>query len=314
MRTMWAIWFIGAAGMAPVGAVGTTPLQPGWVSAEAEWLVHLDVEAWNASKIGRFVTDHAEALDLDIDELDDFQRQTGLDPRTDIFGVTVYGWVADGAERMVIVAVTTDRADAALERIRESGESRTLLIDGHEVHTVPADGDTILVHVRPDARFDRRLVVMSQDQAALQAGLAVIEQRAPSLTIGRKPALTGPHPGSILFMAASRLEALDIEPASEVLRLSDACVIDVGEHEGLFGAYATASADNAEDASNITQVVEGMLALGRLLMARDGELAPVRALIDGVDVAADGTRVTVGFRHDVQALIDVAGPLLQEEH
>ena len=93
MQMMLTLLVVAARALVPAAEIA--PLERGWVSVEAEWMVHADVEAWNASTIGSFVMEHAEDFDIDLDELDDFQEATGLDPREDLFSVTVYGWGSD---------------------------------------------------------------------------------------------------------------------------------------------------------------------------------------------------------------------------
>ena len=313
MQTTWALIMLTAGAAAPAGQ--TTPLNRGWVSARAEWVVHVDAEAWNASTIGRFVMDHAEKFDLDLDELEDFERETGLDPLTDLLGVTVYGWGAGDQEQVVVVAVTTAKADEALARLEESGESRTLFIGGSEVHTVPGNGE-VLVHLRPAARADRRVAVVSEQEETLAHALAVIEGREAALTVGPKPALVAPRTGSFIFVAASCIDDLpDVQAASEVMRLAEACVIDLGEHEGLVQAYGTASAANTEDAGNITQIIRGILALGALMFDREGEMAPLRALVDATDVQTHDNRVTVGIRFPIEGVVEALEAMIEEgEH
>ena len=319
--TMWALvvltaW-LHAAGAVPAAeeaaapARQTTPLDRAWVSSRAEWVVHVDAEAWNASKIGRFIMDHAEAFDLDLDELEEFEKETGLDPLADLLGVTAYGWGSGADEQVVVVAVTTARADEALARLKASDESRTLVVGGHAVHTVP--GDDVLVHLRTAPQPDRRVAVVSEHQETLAHALAVMDGREPGLVVGQRPLLTAPRPGSFLFVAASSMDDLpELEAASEVLRLAEACVIDLGEHDGLVQAYATASAANTEDAGNITQIIRGILALGALMFEREGEMAPVRALVDATDVQAHDDRVTVGIRFPVDGVVEALKHLVEE--
>jgi hypothetical protein len=147
----------------------------------------------------------------------------------------------------------------------------------------------------------------------LAHALAVMDGREPGLVVGQKPVLAAPRPGSFFFVAASSVDELaDIEAASEVLRLAEACVIDLGEHDGLVQAYATASAANTEDAGNITQIIRGILALGALMFEREGEMAPVRALVDATDVQAHDNRVTVGIRFPVDGVVDALEQLVEE--
>ena len=94
-----------------------SPLKKDRVAADANWLIHVDVERLLNSTIGRFLLEHAEELDIDLDDLDKMKREVGVDPRTDLKGVTLYGTGDEPGEDAIIVAVTTDRVDEAIERL-----------------------------------------------------------------------------------------------------------------------------------------------------------------------------------------------------
>lgn len=312
---MYAIWTLSflAALLAGASAPKTSPLEHARVTRDAEWLVHVDVEAWNQSTIGRFVMDNAEGLNIEMDEVDDFEEEVGLDPRTDLIAVTAYGWHDDGAERLVVVAVTTAAADEALAKLLQEKEDdvRTDIVDGHEVH-VFEHGPR--VHLRRADRADRRIAVLAEGETAMQTGLAVLDGRAAALERGGKLNLADPRRGSFLYVAASAFdEWRDIKQASEVLRLSDACVLDVGEHEDHVQAHATVSAETLEDARNISQIIQGILALGRVLTNENGDLAPVRRILDALDVSTEQKRLTVSLRVPTDEAIDALEEIIEEE-
>jgi hypothetical protein len=62
------------------------PLNPGWVAADARWMIHVDVESLKASTVGQFVLAHPEQFDLE--DLDDFEEEVGLSLLDDVMSIT----------------------------------------------------------------------------------------------------------------------------------------------------------------------------------------------------------------------------------
>jgi RNA polymerase sigma-70 factor (ECF subfamily) len=182
-------------------AVGR-PLEPGWVAEDALWLVHVDVGAFKNSTIGRHVLEHADQFGLE--DLDEFEREVGLDPRTDFVSVTLYGASEDPEADGVIVAVTSARADEALARLKASQEidSVEAVLDGYTVHILADGGERHYLHVRPADRRDQRIVVLAGSEEVLLDAVRVIDGKAPGLARGKSTVLDGgPGAGSIVFVA-----------------------------------------------------------------------------------------------------------------
>jgi hypothetical protein len=294
----------------PVGAAVGRPLEPGWVAAEALWLVHVDVGALKNSTLGRYVLEHPDQFDLD--DLQEFDREIGLDPLTDFMSFTLYGFSDDPETDGVIVAVTSARADEALARIKAMDEidSAEVVREGYPVHVLSDGGETHYLHLRPADRRDQRIVVLAGTEDALLGAVRVIDGRAAGLTPGKSTVLPhAPNDGSVAFVACGGGDLLGIEPASEILRLSDGVTIDVGEVQGRVYGEATVSANSQENAGNITDVVEGMLALGRLIAAEEPEARPLADLAGAVKVTTEGRRINVRISFDSEQLAWLLGAL-----
>ena len=93
---------------APIAAAGAS-LQSDWVAADAKCLVHMDVGALKSSAIGQAILDEDDPLGLELDELDEFARESGMDPRTDLISVTMYATSGDLENDSVILAITNHR-------------------------------------------------------------------------------------------------------------------------------------------------------------------------------------------------------------
>jgi hypothetical protein len=286
------------------------PLHSGWVSADALWLIHVDVGGFKGSTIGRYVLDHP--CEFDLSGLDEFEEEVGLSLLDDVMSVTLYGFSDEPDTDGVIIAVTTGRADEALARLQENPEVRMREIerDGSLLYAIDADGEQFYLNVRRADRRDRRLVVLAHSEAALLDALRVIDGRAPGLVAGRSAVLNGgPGPGSIVFVGASGGELLGHQPGSEILRLSDGVTIDVGERDGMAYAEGRIFADSPEKAADIADVLHGILAMGRLLAAEEPEAQPLAGLADAVDVTIRDRKINVRISYDAERLLGILDEL-----
>jgi hypothetical protein len=114
-----------------------------------------------------------------------------------------------------------------------------------------------------------------------------------------------PQKGSLIFAAIGDIDAFgDDDPASEILRMSDGLTADIGETDGTITGIATVSAASPQVAENISQVLTGLIALGRLMAAQQEELGPLRELADSVKVRTSDSRITLRIRYDAGELLE----------
>ncbi len=309
--------------------LATTPAPAGslkkdWVATDARWLIHLDVDGLLNSTVGRFILEHGEQLDLDMDDLDEFTEEAGIDPRTDLMGVTVYGTGDEPGEDGVIVAVTNARADVALQRLLDHDEIRVRRreLGGRDVYVIGDEGDRHYLYVE-DAGTNRRIVVISDDRQSFVNAIKVIAGRAPSLSMGRSeiPA-DDPQDGSLVFVAIGNIDVFgDDDPASQIIRMSDGFTADIAEIDGMITGLATVTAASPEVAENISQVVTGLVALGRLMVDQQDELGPLRELTDSVKVRTRDSRISLRIRYDagkllksVEQMMDMHGATSRRHH
>ena len=293
---------IAAAALCHPAAAGR--LNHDWVAADVKWLVHVDVEAFTASTFGSTLLASAEQLDIDLDDLDEIERELGLDLRTDLMSITAYGTTGDFEEDAVIIAALNAKADRAMARFKahEEIDVREIRIDGHRVQVF----EKHYLHLRETDDPDRRILVICSDKHVLADALDVLDGDEPSLSRGRSPfVVSRPKRGSFVFVAARDLDDFpEIEPASEIVRLSEGFAVDLGEKENVVYGQVTISAESEETARLIAEAVTGMIALGRLLGSQEPELKPLLAIAQALEVKADGTQVNVRLQYDSQQLVE----------
>jgi hypothetical protein len=112
-----------------------------------------------------------------------------------------------------------------------------------------------------------------------------------------------------VFVACGGGDLLGMEPASEILRLSDGVTVDLGEAGDQAYGEAMVSAASPESAANIADVMEGMLALGRLIATEEPEARPLADLADAVNISFHDRKITVRVTFDTEHLLWILGAL-----
>lgn len=288
------------------------------IPADARWFAHLDLEALARSELYKALAEHGE-LDLkhELDDLHDVGfEELGIDPLRDLKSVSVFSVGATGEQTVVLLA-GNEKIDGALEHLKQQPAYRTDSFEGHTLHAWGDEHSSWFAAVLRKEGTNERLVVQSDDKASLKRAFDVLEGRAPSLaTAAKDPTTTAarratPAPGSILFaVATTRLSELaEIEAASNVARLAEDLVLDVGEAKNELFATLAIDAKDAKEARQIQQVMQGAVALLSLAAGADDEgggeeMKAMRDLVAGFRFDTDGSTMHVELRLPVGVLLD----------
>ena len=277
--------------LAPIAIAG--PLQPDRVPADARWLLHVDVEALVDSSVGGDILANAEMFDLELDEI---EEELGLDPKEDFYSVTIYGeGDPDDEEDLVVMLETSPRVDDVLDALSNEDAYREIEANGYTLHRW--DDEFYAWIGRADER-NRRLVVMAGRKLNVIDALRVRDGKRKSLADGAgddSHSVMGDHPkaGSLVFAFARGMPWLedDDDPASVIARRSDRMLIDLREKGETATLHAAIAAKTEEDADNIRDVIQGVVALGRILSNSDSELDELNTLLNNVRVTSEGNEI-----------------------
>jgi hypothetical protein len=284
------------------------PLHREWISADADWVVHVDVEAGLNCELASLLDEAWESADFQ-----EIQEKLGLDPRRDIASVSVYGSAAD-PERPVILILGDARLEQALDRLASENEVVRSIVDedGFSLDRwSDGEGDeAVYTYLAQRADSEKRVLVASPDRATAAAGVAVLRGDDTSLTDdgGNFAAGGGPSAGAFVFVAVregfSRLK--DIDPSSRVAQLVESAVVEAGEFQGEAFLRITVGASTETDAHQISTILQGASALLTLAAQSEEEARPLLPLVQGLTVSAEDSLVTVRFRYPSSKLIKLA--------
>jgi hypothetical protein len=298
-------------------AAVAAPLDPGQIHADAAWVVHVDNEALNASAMNAKV----RALDPAVADQSEkeFRDNFGLDPKTDLFGLTIYGG-DQGPEDAIVIADVRAQAAADLPRFLERKRLSGLMqLDegGRTFHQWTLEGRPFVMLITPAADESRRRVILGASTQGVVKAARVASGELSSQKSLREPTLrTQPGANAALFVSvrgAGNGEEGDARAA--LFRSAQSIVVEMGETPagaaapvdpaaGVGDAAVPAAGPRVyfemrldttaeKTAKQLGQVVQGLASFARLQVAEQKDLQQLVDMLDQVKVSVESNSVRV---------------------
>ena len=306
------IFTAGAATLAFGVGASAGPVNKSWIAADATWYVHVDSEAAIGSTLGQFVVNNRGRLGLEgMDGL----RDLGIDPFKDVKSVTIYD-TDDNPEHAIVIASTTSAVEQLIDLLKSDPATRTMSVDGHTLVAFDDKGKTQYWHTRPGEAPDTRIVFISDDWKIVTDALKVVDGATSSLSrSGPGSPLAGdPGSGSIVYIRAAEIpSAVKNNPdpnASALLGQVGGVQLDLGERDGEIYGLAQLYTSSGEDAANISQVAQGLLALGKMLAKNNQELAPISNVLNAMKIEPQDRQRKLSFSYQSKKVIEAVESML----
>jgi len=305
--------------LSPLTSVGprADELKRERLPADVDFVLHLDLEGLMRTELWRMVQESADG-EFKIDDIDaelgDFRTRFGIDPLTDVKAVTLYKFKSEEDPTVCLIS-TTSKIDLALTVAQKEPSYAKVSARGIELHTWRHEDDgqdeTMCAYLHVLKNGERLVVLSSNKDCALRAA-RVLRGEQPNQTSGAAVLEVNPNPGSFLYFAAANLAQLDeFSPASEVFGLAQGIQVDLGEAGGFLNAHMSVLTDSPENARNISDVAQGLIALGSLA---GSELGPVLELLRALRINISGSLVRVDFSFGVRRLVEILQFIDDESH
>ncbi len=300
-----------ASGSAPFE--GATPgstldaLRRELVPADARLVLHFDMQGFQRTELWKALSAPGGPIDVhaDLEDLEELKTAFGIDPFTDLLGVTVWS-SKDDLEPEAAVIVTTANVDQALSVLRLQPGYRSDVHEGLEFHTLREKDFVAYLHPLHDGL---RAVVLAESHERLLRAARVVRGESPSLAGARNTRLEArPSPGSFLFgaLVGGLPRASGFEPASHILGLAQGIQFDLGEAGGSLFMHLAISSESAETAKDLADAVNGILAMLRIAVGSQPEMpAGVNELMRALRVAQVENAVTLDFQYSTSGLLEL---------
>lgn len=290
-----------------VAAVATAaPLDLGMVSADAVWLVHVDMDAARASTVMQRMHDRVMKMHPHLEGMLKMGAgMTGIDPRKDVRDMTAYGADTDKKNGVLIVRSKTNR-EFLEKMVEKARDHRTMEHRSRTVHSwTHKHGRGRKAEPVSGAFFADDVLVFARTPERVAQAIDVLDDAAASVA-DDGPLAGRVRPGSILVARATKV---DPETKCPVLRQGRGFRVAMGEHQGRSFYRAKLEMASADAAELAEDVAEGMEAVGRL---RFGGEADVLKLIDGLETQTRDATCLISWDADADDVWSVVDRLAAE--
>jgi hypothetical protein len=286
------------------------PVDLGQVSADAKGLVHIDVDAIRASTVVQNAWKKCQAMHPKATEhMDKVKGMIGMDPRTDLHGITMYGKKVGSHEGVLLVNAKLDQK-LLLEKAAKAPDHKVVKHGNREIHTWTDK------HHGPKTvagAFYKDGVAFGSSVEELNAALDVLDGKAPA--VGSGSALAG-HvpPGTTVMMRATGIAEANLPCKSPVAKQMESVRVAMGENDGQSFFRAKATMTNADIVGQVKIILDGGRAMALLHSGKD---EAAKKLIDAAKVTSEGKTLTILWSApatDVWAMMEKLAKKAAEHH
>ncbi len=299
------------------------------IPAGTQWIAHIDLEAFKSSQLLRLALESeaghplphpldfsiplkSENFDFSVnwDALTEVYEQFGVNPLEDLLSVTVFS-AGPTPERAVVLALTTDKLDQAIDKARKFVRSESFEADGQALQRwFEEDSDKPYQFSCIERRGERRIVTAAFHLEDLLAALKVRDGDASSLKDSEAAFIPRTTSAGCFFFAAANdgaLAGLDRSQRSQVARMAKSLQFEAGEHDGKTYLKLAATAASDAEARKVMQILQGASALLSLVAQSndDRELDQFQRLVQSLDFHCEGSRFEVRFERESKDLVEL---------
>ena len=286
------------------GILLAAPVEKAQISAGADWVAHIDFENMLSCKLGKQVLAHIMKDPAAVKKLEYFSGTFGFDMTRDLESITVYREGPDDSRGVLILRARLDR-EVLLALLAANEAHETAEYGKHTLHRwlddkhKGKDDDGI----RWGAFYGNDLVVVCRDRDVLKEALDVLDGRADSLAGGSQTLLPSFSGGSFLQVAAEghSIPAKNKAHAAMLKKLASHS-FQVGEAGGTVFVRASLTAETKEAATQVQQMIQGLVAFAMMSNAEAGTGGSVNfwePLLDSMEVTS--SEATVQLRMSASA-------------
>ncbi len=287
-----------AVALVVIALFGAVPAWPGTIPASvvpegARWVAHLDMEKFVATNLygllekdGKF-----QIKNRDLD------RWLKIDVPKDITGVTVFGLGPDDKQIVFAVAGKFDKP-GLLALIALDKEHQETPYGSYTLYSTGSDEYGSFVN--------DNLIVFSEGREAIEKVLDTVGGKAKNYSASALNASLKDVPSTAFLSGVlpdlSGLSRMNSQ--SKILEKASGLFFLAQEKQDILQVRLQVTADSPENGKNMLDLVQGIIAMGRL-GGNEGDMAKIASLLDGLQVKLDGKVLKLDFERPSRDIADL---------
>jgi len=292
------------------GALAAPPKD--YVSADAKWLLHVDLVELRTTKVGGFFLDFLERqLEFPLTQIKE-QANIGIDSHklvSQLNTITLYGTDYQKPERTSVAVV---RTQPELEKMVVGALAGMVLAETNDPPRIQEkrQGDVTFYLIRDERKnkdvviaiLPNRAVVFGSSRELVEQGVQVVNRKAPNLASTKTFSNFAEVKNTFFFLAVGEgFSNSGLPPQARLLKLADGGRLVIGENADRVFLDLALEAKTSEIVTQMQQVVQGLIAFGSLGQPENKDLAHV---LQSIKVSTDKNIVNVTLDYPAADLVE----------
>jgi len=274
------------------------------ISNDAKFLVHLDLDAFRASKIGTATLKKIRESE-GREKLDALVELIEFDPLSAIHGATMFG---NGEEDNGILVVKHKANSAKLLAFMKLNEHYRKTEHGkHEIHGAGdrSDGERGYISF-----VNQSTAVLAPNRELAGLGIDLINGKGAATKVPSSLERVANKTKNAFLVAYADIENLKDHIDNETVKqMAKRVACSLGESDEKFILSISVDALDADAAENMENMINGLIGFASLNQDENSE---VKDILKGFKVTRNGSNVSVYFSIGMDKLFELIDPALKE--
>ena len=269
------------------------------VDADANWVVHADVEKFKETKIASIIDNELKAAGV-YEQLDFFKSVFSFNPVEDIKSITIYGKGQDEANAVVIIKGNFDM-DVLENLIRQNPYYEEKKHGKYVLHSWIDEKKVDQGAKRQFGTFHNKDILLGAGADSIGKALDVLDGKARNARQkGLFKALKKSDKNAFIVAAASGVGKITEQwEQAMMLKHTKESSLKVGESEGNVYIDLSLQTSSSQTAEELTQLIQGIIAFLNLAGQEQPQIAQ---LASSIKVTTRKNTVRVHFEHDIDKI------------
>jgi hypothetical protein len=270
-------------------------VQKSIIPAEADWVIHFDLEKFAATQIGEYLLNEEGTVKLKK-KSNQFEKRYKIDILEDIDGITVFGFGKTEKKTVVCLKGNFDR-DYLLGLLAEEESHREIPYGKYTIHNWDSHEYGVFA--------DEHLACLGPNEEVIKLTLDVIVGKKANIASSPMNSYINEIPSHAFFAAMAKDISALAEEASKVfiIKKTESALFTLAEEKENLNILLNFSVKTLEDAKNMESVVRGLISLANMQL---GESHKEIRIPEDIKIETKGQKVLIEINYPTKSLLDLA--------
>jgi hypothetical protein len=276
-----------------LGELTATTLPKSLIPADAEWVVHLDMERFKASHFGNLLIQEKKGGIKKKAKA--FYKQTSIDLLKDVTGFTVYGLGKEKQRTVMCLKGTFDK-EYLLGLLENVDAHREIPHGNHIIHKWNHNEYGLFV--------GEDLVFLAWNEEAMKAALDVVDGKSAKISASSLKPYADQIPGNAFFAGLVKdISALaGYSSKAVILQKAGSGMFTLAEQGEILNMQIDATAQTPKDAANMEQIIRGLMAMAQMQL--EDSYAELK-LEEAITISTNKNRITIELSKPSEELFKI---------